>query len=114
MKTKKELRQEFNQIKVRAGVFQIRNTVNDKIYVEGSVNLDKIWNRHLVELRFGNHRNTTLQAEWKQYGEEAFRFEILSEIREPEDSRVDLQKESRKLAAMFIEELQPFGERGYH
>ena len=42
MKTKKELKEEYNNIKPRIGVFQIRNTVNGKIYIEASVNLDKI------------------------------------------------------------------------
>jgi hypothetical protein len=114
MKSKKELRDSYREMKSRVGVFRIRNLVNEKVYIEGSVNLDKIWNRHRVELNFGNHRNEQLQSEWNRYGEENFRFEILGEIEEPGHPRVDLQKESRKLAAMFIDEARPFGERGYH
>ncbi len=114
MKTKKELKEEYNFIKPRIGVFQIRNTANSKIYIEGSVNLDKIWNRHRVELNFGGHRNVSLQKDWNQYGESNFKYEILSEIQQEENQLVDHAKESKQLAKMFIEELKPFGDKGYN
>ncbi len=114
MKTKKELKEEYNNLKPRIGVFQIRNTVNEKIYIESSVNLDKIWNRHRVELNFGGHRNATLQKEWNEFGEANFKYEILSEIKQEENSNIDYAKEAKELAKMFIEEMQPFGDKGYH
>ena len=114
MKTKKELKAEYNLIKPKIGVFQIRNIVNGKIYVEGSVNLDKIWNRHKGELKFNGHRNVTLQKDWNEFGEDNFLFEILSEIKEDETRKIDYTKESKQLAKMFIEELKPFGEKGYN
>ena len=114
MKTKKELKEEYNLIKPGIGVFQIRNTVNGKIYIESSVNLDKIWNRHRVELNFGGHRNVSLQNDWNEFGEDHFKFEILSEIKQEENKSIDYAKEARQLAKMFIEELKPFGEKGYN
>ena len=113
--TRKELINEYKNTKFRAGVFQIRNTANGKLYVEGSVNLDKIWNRHRLELEFGGHRNTELQQEWKIYGESAFVFEILGELAlQEEQSDEELKKEVKLLEQMYLEELQPFGEKGYH
>ena len=114
MKTKKELKEEYNNVKPRIGVFQIRNTVNGKIYIEASVNLDKIWNRHRVELNFGGHRNASLQKEWSEFGETNFKYEILSEIKQAENTTIDYSKEAKHLAKMFIEELQPFGDKGYN
>lgn len=114
MKTKKELKEEYSNLKPKIGVFQIRNTVNGKIYIEGSVNLDKIWNRHRVELNFGGHRNVALQKEWNEFGEANFKYEILSEINQEENRNVDYAKEAKQLAKMFIEELQPFGDKGYN
>ena len=114
MKTKKELKEEYNSLKPRVGVFQIRNTVNGKIYIEASVNLDKIWNRHRVELDFGGHRNALLQKEWNEFGGANFKFEILSEIKQEENANIDYSKEAKQLAKMFIEELQPFGDKGYN
>ena len=114
MKTKKELKEEYHLIKPTIGVFQIRNTVNGKIYVEGSVNLDKIWNRHRVELNFGGHRNVFLQKDWNEFGEANFKYEILSEIKQEESQNIDYTREAKQLAKMFIEELKPFGDKGYN
>lgn len=114
MKTKKELKEEFNLIKPKIGVFQIRNITNGKIYIEASVNLDKIFNRHRSELNFNGHRNAVLQKEWNEFGENNFVFEILSEIKQDESRNIDYNKESKELAKMFIEELKPFGGKGYN
>ena len=114
MKTKKELKEDYNQLQFKIGVFQVRNVVNGKIFIDSSVNLDKIWNRHRVELNFGNHRNVSLQKDWKEFGEDNFRYEILSEIKQEADKQTDYAKEAKQLAKMFIEELQPFGDKGYN
>lgn len=114
MKTKKELKEAYKQLKFRMGVFQIRNVVNGKIYIESSVNLDAIWNRHRTELNFRGHRNATLQKEWTEFGEENYRFEILSEIEPREGETTDYKKELTLLEKMYIEELQPYEEKGYH
>lgn len=113
--TRKELVADYKNMKPRIGVFQIRNTANGKVFIEGSMNLDKIWNRHLTELRFGGHRNKALQQDWNSFGEASFVFEILSEIAQPEDgTSFDASKEVKGLEKLFLEERQPFGERGYH
>ncbi len=112
---KKELKEEYKSIKPRIGVFQIRNTANGKIYIEGSTNLDKIWNRHRAQLNFGGHPNTTLQQEWKTFGENSFVFEVLDELNLPDEATDDdARKELKLLESMFIEELQPFGDKGYN
>lgn len=100
--------------KFKIGVYQIRNVVNDKVFVDSSVNLDKIWNRHLSELRMGGHLNTSLQKEWNEFGEENFRYEIVSEIEQKDNEMVDYGREAKLLAKMFIDDLKPFGEKGYN
>lgn len=111
---RKELKDAYKNIKFRAGVFQIRNRVNGKVYVEGSVNLDKIWNRHRTELAIGGHRNTELQQDWNRYGEEQFAFEIIGELTVDQQTDEELKKEVKLLEKMYVEELQPYGEKGYH
>lgn len=112
--TRKELQEEYKNMKFRMGVFQIRNLVNGKIYIEGSSNLDKIWNRHLTELNFGGHRNSELQKDWKAYGEQSFVYEILDELKVEEGSNSDFKKEIKMLEQMYLDELQPFGDKGYN
>ena len=114
MKSKKELKEEYNQIKPKIGVYQILNLVNRKAFIDSSVNLDKIWNRHLAELKMGGHRNTRLQADWTEFGETNFRYEILSEIKQTDDQNTDYAREAKQLAKMFIEDAKSTGEGGYN
>lgn len=113
MKTRKELTDEYKQQKFKGGVFQIRNKINGKVFIDSSLNMDALWNRHRVELHFGNHRNIEMQKDWKEFGEENFNYEILSEI-DQKDPNADYGKELKLLTSMFIEDIQPFNERGYN
>lgn len=72
-------------MKSPVGVFRIRNIVNGKILIDSSTNMNSKWNRHITELRFGTHRNNDLQKDWKQFGEENFIFEIVSELKQLEE-----------------------------
>jgi hypothetical protein len=113
--TRKELIDAYKNTKSKIGVFQIRNTANNKIFVEGSINLDSIWNRHRTQLNFGSHESPSLQKDWNEIGEENFIFEVLSEIKIDETNPFyDARKEVATLEAMYKEELQPFGEKGYN
>lgn len=112
MKTKKEFKNEYKQMKLPIGVFQIKNISNGKILVEGSTNMEAKWNRHRMELKFGNHRNKSLQKDWNQFGETQFVFEILSEIEHKED--LNFREEVKTLEEMILEELKPYGEKGYN
>lgn len=115
MKTKKELRNIYKEKKFKIGVFQIRNTKNNKIFIDSSTDLDAIWNRYKFQLDFGSHLSKELQNDWKEFGEENFIFEILSEINQDDDDiNIDYTKEVKELEKMFIEELQPFDEKGYN
>ncbi len=114
MKSKKDLKEEYKFKKFKIGVFQIRNTINNKIYIDSSVNIDAIFNRHRLQLNFGSHPNNLLQNEWIEFGEEKFVFETLAEITQNETEEKDYNKEAKQLAEMYIEELKPFEEKGYN
>jgi group I intron endonuclease len=115
MKTKNELKNIYKEMKSQVGVFQIRNTVNRKIFIGSSTDLKAIWNRIRAELKFGTHANKILQQEWNELGEPNFVFEILSEIKQDDEGkRIDYRKEAKELENMFIKEIQPFGDKGYN
>lgn len=59
------------------GIYKITNTVNNKCYVGQSVNIERRWSYHLLELNRGNHWNPHLQMAWNRYGACAFKFEII-------------------------------------
>ena len=114
MKAKKEFTEEYKQMKFRMGVFQIRNTVNNKIFIESSTDLISIWNRHRFQLNLGSHPNSGLQKDWNELGEDKFKYEIVSEIKQSETEIVDCQKQIKLLEEMVLEELQPYNDKGYN
>lgn len=105
MKTKKELKEEYKQIKTPMGVFQIKNISTNKVLIDNSVDMESKWNRHKMELKFGNHRNRTFQKDWNDYGENNFVFEVLSELKKNDEENINYNKELKTLENMVIEEL---------
>ena len=114
-KTKKQLKDEYKQMKFKAGVFVIRNTVNNKIFLGSSVNLDAIWNRHRLQLNFGSHPAAELLKDWKELGEDKFIFEIISEIKQNDEmTDKDIADEVKALEKLYLDELKPYGDNGYN
>jgi hypothetical protein len=95
------------------GVFQIRNLLNEKVFVVGGVDLRGIVNRHRFELELGTHSNINLQADWNEYGSQGFAFEILDQM-QPRDGASDSRKDLASLKELWLEKLRPYGDRGYN
>ncbi|MCD9021848.1 GIY-YIG nuclease family protein [Cohnella silvisoli] len=108
-----KLIQQFKEIPIEAGVYQIRNTVNGKVFIDSTLNLRSL-NGRSGTLQAGTHSSRALQKEWNEYGSQAFVMEVL-EVLKPSDNPFVVQKdELKKLEKSWIEKLQPYGERGYH
>ena len=114
MKTRKELKEEYKQMKFKMGVFQIKNNINGKIFIGSSLDLKAIWYAQKLQLDMGMHQNSELQKDWKEFGSENFSYEILDEINQTEDKPIDYKKEIKTLEDMIIDDLQPFEESGYN
>ncbi|KNF08970.1 GIY-YIG catalytic domain [Gottschalkia purinilytica] len=113
MDRKKELKQLYKEMKVEAGVYQIKSIKNQKILVASNVNLKNL-NGKKFQLKSGCHDNEMLQKEWNDFGEDAFVFEVLEVLKKKEEGYFNLKEELKKLEEKWIEKLQPFGERGYN
>ncbi|WP_042349286.1 GIY-YIG nuclease family protein [Bacillus massiliigorillae] len=113
MERKKELKQLYKETPIEAGVYQITNTKNQKIFVASTRNL-KTLNGVKFMLKNGGHMNSQLQEDAKQFGADIFEFEILEVLKKKETGFFDEKKELEKLEEKWINELQPFGERGYN
>jgi len=114
MKTRKELKEEFKQTKYKTGVFQIRNNVNDKIFIGSSPDLKAIWYAQKLQLDMGMHKNHELQKEWNHFGAENFTYEIIEELEQSDDPNTDINKELMTLEELTIEVLQPYENKGYN
>lgn len=60
-----------------SGVYLIRNTVNQKVYVGSAASIKTRWSRHIKQLSTGTHDNLKLQHAWDKYGAAAFEFEVV-------------------------------------
>lgn len=114
MDRRKELQMKYKEMKTVAGVYQIKNTMNQKVLVDSTRNINSLNGKRFM-LQLGTHENKQLQEDWKKYGEEAFIFEVLEPLKIEEDNPYFNEKESlAKLEGKWLEELQPYGERGYN
>ncbi len=113
MKTRKEIKEEYKEMKFSMGVFQVKNTSNNKVFIDNSVDMTSRWNRHKTELRFGSHKNRELQKDWNEKGEANFVFEILSELKQEDDKKGDYQMKLKLLQRMIIDEMNIPDEQRY-
>jgi hypothetical protein len=111
---RKALIREYKQARRPMGVFQVRNTRNGKCLVATSVDLPSMLNRQRVQLRLGSHANKELQKDWNELGEAAFAIEVLDTLTPPEEPDRDSTGDLKVLESLWLEKLQPFGERGYN
>ena len=65
-----------------SGIYQIRNTINDKKYIGSTNDWDRRRDQHLQALRRNKHQNPKLQAAWNKYSEDVFAFELVETVPE--------------------------------
>lgn len=110
---REELKQQYKETEIEAGVYCIKNTKNEKVYVERTMDLKTMSGRRLL-LNMGSHTNKALQNDWKEYGADAFEFEILEVLKKKDTGYFNAKEELKKLEEKWLENLQPYGERGYN
>ena len=61
------------------GIYKITNTVNDKVYVGQSKDIESRWFQHMYALNHNWHDNRHLQNSWNKYGADKFTFSVIEE-----------------------------------
>ncbi len=75
-------------------IYQITHMESGRKYVgQTSRTARRRWHEHLCSLRKDRHPNRYLQAAWNKYGEPAFKFQIIKEVKSLEE----LNKEEIKI-----------------
>ncbi|OME95638.1 transcriptional regulator [Paenibacillus amylolyticus] len=113
MNRRKELQEQAKEVKTEAGVYQIRNERNGKVYIDSTLNLKTI-NGQRFMLQMGSHLNRRLQAEWNEYGENAFVIEVLETLKQDDNPYYDSKDALAKCLNRWFEQLEPYGDQGYH
>jgi len=109
---RKELLEQYKEIKTYMGVIQITNRINGKIFIAAYPNLKNRWLTIKSQLETGMHVNSQLQKDWNEYGPEAFDYKVLEE--KDTEKVMDIPWEVKQMEKKWLEKLQPFGEKGYN
>jgi len=96
------------------GVFQIRNKINKKLFIDSSINVPGRINRHKFALGANSHASKSLQADWNELGSDAFEFEVLEPLEPRDDPNYNYKADLEILEDLWLEKLKPFGDRGYN
>lgn len=114
MTDRKQLRREYKDTIQPMGVFQIRNLINGKIFIGSSLNLRAVKNRFEFQPDIGWHISSDLKNDFMKYGNDNFILEVIDELEPGNDPSVDYRDDLAELEQIWIDKLQPFGEKGYN
>ncbi|MEH7225709.1 GIY-YIG nuclease family protein [Bacillus sp. JJ1566] len=113
MDRKKELKQQYKETPIEAGVYQIKNTQNGKVFI-GSTKNFKTLNGLKFSLEAGSLMNKELQEDWRQYGASAFSIDILETLKKKEDPYFNEKEALLELENKWLDQIQPYDDRGYN
>lgn len=89
---------EYNGFAKSGGIYQIKNTNNNKIYIGSAACFQVRWSQHKKELLLGKHPNKHLQAAYNIDGDSPWHFTVLEVV-------VAETKEAGKIARKAAEQV---------
>jgi hypothetical protein len=105
-RTKKELKRQYKARKVTGGVYAIRNTATDKLYLEATTDLRGSQNRFEFAKKTGSCIEWKLQRDWAAQGGDGFVFEVLETLEKGEtQTDSEFQEDILLLKGMWLERL---------
>ena len=97
------------------GIFRIKNLINGKIFIGRGTNVQGKINSHKFQLEQGSHPNSVLQKDFKESGSKNFSFEVIDYLDpKKDDMDYDYTQDLILLEEMWLEKLEPYGEKGYN
>lgn len=107
---KKELKNKYKQIKPDMGVFMFKCCPTKKVYLGFGQNIKADINSIKFQLNFGGyHKNSKLQADWKEHGESKFETAVLETLEyDTDESKTDYTKDLESLREMVAEKYSNF------
>ena len=104
--TKKELQVQYKERKIIGGVYIIRNTLNNKLLLGATGDLQSSKNRFDFEQKTGSCVDMKLQKDWAAQGSSSFTFEVLEELEKGEtQTQTEFKADIDLLKEIWIEKL---------
>lgn len=95
----------IKHLPIASGIYSIKNTVNGKMYIGSSGNIQQRARKHLHLLRKQKH-SRHLQNAWNLYGEDKFKIIVLTLV--PKEKLIETEQ-------FYLDDCRPFhGENGYN
>ena len=79
--SKKELQAQYKEREIIGGIIAIRNTLNNKMLLEATINLQGSKNRFDFSQKTGSCIHMKLQDDWNKQSSDQFVFEVLEELK---------------------------------
>jgi hypothetical protein len=114
MTERRQVKLEYKLSHRPMGVFQIRNSVNEKVFIDSSLNIPGKLNRHKFQLNAGVHPSKELQSDWNELGPDKFDFEVLEPMEPREQPDFDYGSDLVVLEDLWLEKLSPYDGSGYN
>jgi len=109
MLNKKELIKEYKNQKHPAGLFAVKNTPENKMFIGTSLNLPAKIRGVTFELELGSHAYHNLAEDYERLGKDQFEIFVLDEIEVKDETERELKKELESLGQMWVEKLKSEG-----
>jgi hypothetical protein len=109
---RKELLEQYKEIKTYMGVIQVKNKVTGRIFLDSYPNLKNKWLTVRAQLDMGRFANAGLQKDWKELGADAFEYEVLEQKDAGEVT--DVKWEQKQMLKKWLAKLEPYGDKGYN
>ncbi len=104
MDRRKQLKEQYRNIKPEMGVFIVCSKCSNKFHIESTKDLKSRINSTKFKLEIGSHPVRELQKEWKVKGEKCFKIEILEKLEYDENESKTDYTEGLTLLQMIWEE----------
>ena len=106
LKAKKELKNIYSERDIIGGVFVIRNSFNDKCFLDATTDLRGIKNRFEFAQKTGSCVHMKLQDDWNKHGGDKFIFEVLEELKKSDvQTAEEFKTDIDLLKTMWLEKL---------
>lgn len=106
MDRKKELREQYKQMKPAMGIFIVRCKLNNKCFLKTTQDLRGVMNGTIARLQGGRHPNRELLKEWIELGEDNFEMEILQTLEyDKDETKTDYSAELEVMQMLWEEKL---------
>lgn len=113
---RKEIIKNYKDTPIPMGVYQLKNLKNGKILVGSTKNLHAQWGKYLLGFKLNACPIKELQDAWNELGEQGVSFEVIDTLDPKKDAppKYNYANDLTILKELWIEKLQPFGDRGYN